>query len=117
MRMSSLRLSILVFCSGLGAVASTVLPMLSAKNGMTLYVFDADANGIPSCYAACALKWPPALAKTDETMGKDWSTVERRDGSLQWTYRDRPLYFYVGDKKTGDKTGDGIGGKWHIVSQ
>ena len=49
MRMSSLRLSILVFCSGLGAVASTVLPMLSAKNGMTLYVFDADANGIPSC--------------------------------------------------------------------
>ena len=50
-------------------------------------------------------------------MGKDWSTVKRRDGSLQWTYRDRPLYFYVGDKKTGDKTGDGIGGKWHIVSQ
>ena len=26
-------------------------------------------------------------------------------------------YFYAGDKKKGDKTGDGIGGVWHIVSE
>jgi predicted lipoprotein with Yx(FWY)xxD motif len=29
----------------------------------------------------------------------------------------RRLYFYSGDKKKGDKTGDGIGGVWHIVSE
>jgi hypothetical protein len=49
-------------------------------------------------------------------MGKDWATVKRKDGSLQWTYDGKPLYFYSTDKKKGDKTGDGIGGVWHIVS-
>jgi Secreted repeat of unknown function len=33
------------------------------------------------------------------------------------TYDGKPLYFYSGDKKKGDKTGDGIGGVWHIVSE
>ena len=28
-----------------------------------------------------------------------------------------PLYFYAGDKKNGDKTGDGKGGVWHVVAE
>ena len=43
--------------------------------------------------------------------------MKRKDGRLQSTYDGKPLYFYAGDKKKGDKTGDGIGGVWHIVSE
>jgi predicted lipoprotein with Yx(FWY)xxD motif len=27
----------------------------------------------------------------------------------------KPLYLFVGDQKTGDKTGDGVGGVWRVV--
>ena len=98
----------------LGAAAAT---MLTGQNGMTLYVFDKDVGDTPTCYDACAKRWPADAAKSGENMGKGWSTVKRNDGSLQWAYDGKPLYFYVGDKKKGDKTGDGVGGVWHVVSQ
>ena len=50
-------------------------------------------------------------------MEEGWATVKRKDGRVQSTYDGKPLYFYSGDKKKGDKTGDGIGGVWHIVSE
>jgi len=43
--------------------------------------------------------------------------VKRKDSSLQWAYDGKPLYFYAGEQKKGDKTGNGIGGIWHIVNQ
>ena len=30
-------------------------------------------------------------------------------------YKGKPLYTFVGDQKTGDKTGDGAGGAWQAV--
>ncbi len=101
------------FVMSLAASAATTL---TARNGMAVYVFDKDAAGTPTCYDDCTKKWPPYLAKSGETMGEGWATVKRKDGSLQWTYDGKPLYFYSGDKKKGDKTGDGIGGVWHIAS-
>ena len=88
---------------------------LAAANGMTLYVFDKDAGGLPSCYKDCAVMWPPALAKTGDKMGTGWTTVKRSDGAMQWVYDKHPLYFYSKDKKKGDKLGDGIGGVWHVA--
>ena len=41
--------------------------------------------------------------------------AERRAGNP--IYDGKPLYFDSGDKKKGEKTGDGIGGIWHIVSE
>ena len=102
------------FLVSLAASAATVL---TAKNGMTVYIFDNDAGGTPTCYADCGKKWPPYLAKGGGKMGEGWATVKRNDGRLQWTYDGKPLYFYSADKKKGDKAGDGIGGVWHIVSE
>ena len=102
------------FVMSLAASAATVL---TAKNGMTVYVFDKDEGGAPTCYDACGKTWPPYLAKTAGKMEEGWATVKRKDGRLQWTYDGKPLYFYSADKKKGDKTGDGIGGVWHIVSE
>jgi predicted lipoprotein with Yx(FWY)xxD motif len=106
------------------ALAFTFLPaqtygadMLAGKNGMTLYVFDKDQGGASSCYGDCAKQWPPYLAKKGEKMMKDWTMVKRKDGKLQWAYDGKPLYFYAGDKKKGDKAGDSLGGVWHVVAE
>lgn len=90
--------------------------MLTAANGMTLYTFDTDTGGVSSCYEACAANWPPYLGKSGETM-KGLTLVPRKDGAMQWAVDGRPLYFFVGDKKKGDKAGDGRGGVWHVVAQ
>ena len=91
--------------------------MLTAKNGMTLYVFDKDAGGMPTCYADCAKHWPPYLGKEGDAMMKDWTLVKRTDGSMQWAYDGKPLYFYKKDKKKGDMKGNGKDGAWHIVAE
>jgi predicted lipoprotein with Yx(FWY)xxD motif len=92
-----------------GAV-SALLPAsaatrLSASNGMTLYAYDKDTNGVPSCYDNCAKQWPPYLSTGAEKKGEGWATAKRKDGSLQWTYHNKPVYFYADDKKAGDANG------------
>ena len=101
----------------LTGAAADAAGMLQAKNGMTLYVFDKDNGGVSSCYDACAAKWPPYVAKGGEKKMKDWSMVKRKDGAEQWAYDGKPLYFYKGDVKKGDKTGDGLGGVWHVIAE
>ncbi len=103
-----------IIASGLAAQAAG---MLMGANGMTLYVFDKDKDGISSCYDACATKWPPYLGKAGDKMEKDWALTKRTDGAMQWTYDNKPLYFFEGDKKKGDKAGDAMGGIWHIIAE
>ena len=57
--------------------------MLTAKNSMTLYVFDKDTGGVPTCYDGCAKQWPPYLANGREKLGEGWAIVKRKDGSMQ----------------------------------
>jgi len=101
--------------------ATSALParaaVLSAENGMTVYVFDKDAGGASACYADCASMWPPYVAKGGAKKGEGWATSKRKDGAAQWTYDGKPLYFYSGDKKKGEVKGDGIGGVWHVVNE
>ena len=89
--------------------------MLAAENGMTLYVFDKDTGGTPTCYADCAAAWPAYAAKEGDAMKKDWTMVKRTDGTMQWAYDGKPLYFFAKDAKKGDKVGDGMGGVWHVI--
>ncbi len=91
--------------------------LLAAANGMTIYTYDNDTGGVSSCYDACAANWPPYLGKAGETAMKGQTLAPRRDGSMQWTQGGKPLYFFAGDKKKGDKAGDGRGGVWHTVAQ
>ena len=41
--------------------------VLTAQNGMTLYVFDKDQDYELSCYDKCAVNWPPYAGTADET--------------------------------------------------
>jgi predicted lipoprotein with Yx(FWY)xxD motif len=118
MKTTTLALSALLLTGSLGVVSyANAATTLTAQNGMTVYVFDKDVGGKPSCDADCAKTWPPYLSKTGEKMGEGWSEVKRTDGSSQWAYDGKPLYFYAPDKKKGDVQGDGIGGVWHIISE
>jgi predicted lipoprotein with Yx(FWY)xxD motif len=43
------------------------------------------------------------------------STISRADGITQITYNGVPLYFWKGDSKPGDKTGQNYNGLWFVV--
>jgi predicted lipoprotein with Yx(FWY)xxD motif len=92
--------------------------VLVNQAGMTLYVFDKDApaSGKSVCNAQCATNWPPLTASADAKPTGEWSVVSRDDGTKQWAYKGRPLYQWSKDQKPGDKSGDGIGGMWHVAN-
>ena len=107
----------LVFSALMISAVGAHAGVLTAKNGMTLYVFDKDKGGVSNCYGFCADFWPPYLGKTGGMMNRHWTLVKRKNGKMQWAYNRRPVYFYAADKKKGDMTGDGKEGIWHIVRQ
>jgi predicted lipoprotein with Yx(FWY)xxD motif len=89
---------------------------LAGDNGLTLYAYDTDTDGKSSCNGPCAAKWPPLAVAADAKPIGAYTIVTRDDGTKQWAYKGKPLYFYVTDKAPMDVTGDGVGGKWHIVA-
>jgi len=88
---------------------------LVGANLMTLYVFDKDKAGVSNCTGACAALWLPYTVAAGASMPANVTTIKRADGSMQYTYKGKPLYYYSSDKKAGDVLGDGIGGVWHLV--
>ncbi|MDE2396891.1 MAG: hypothetical protein KGM91_15765 [Burkholderiales bacterium] len=97
------------------APAMTQDGALVGANGMALYVFDRDAAGKSACNGPCAANWPPLAAAAYAPASGDWSVVTRDDGSRQWAYKGRPLYFWSRDKKAGERSGDGFNGVWHLA--
>lgn len=93
------------------------MSMLTGASGLTLYVFDADVvPGKSACNGPCAVKWPPLAAPSDAKPVGAYTVVTRNDGSLQWAYKGKPLYFFVNDKEPMDTAGDGVAGKWHVAT-
>jgi predicted lipoprotein with Yx(FWY)xxD motif len=84
---------------------------------MTLYTFDKDpGDGSKSvCVGQCAVAWPPFVAGAADANVAGFTKVKRDDGTLQWAYKGKPLYFWVKDQKPGDKTGDGFNNVWRVV--
>ncbi|PML79181.1 hypothetical protein [Enterovibrio norvegicus] len=88
-------------------------------NGRTLYTFSKDISGMSKCNDGCVAKWPPLLADQANNAlfsgEPDFSTIQRRDGSKQWTQNGQPLYRWIKDKKRGDISGAGIKGVWPLA--
>jgi len=109
-------------CSGMMSSMSSAPAKVSdgafvGANGMTLYTFDRDAagSGKSVCNGPCAQNWPPLMAQASDQSSGDWSVVTRDDGSRQWAYKGKPVYYWVKDTKPGDRTGDGLNGVWHTA--
>lgn len=103
-----------------GAIKTMKTPkgeILTDAKGMSLYTFDKDAAGVSNCSGDCAVKWPPVTAAAGAKADDELSLVARQDGSQQWAFKGKPLYFWKGDKKPGDVTGDGMGGVWHLAKE
>lgn len=104
------------------AVASTDLgEVLVDADGMTLYLFTPDSDGVSTCYDDCAAAWPPLTVEDEPAAGDGvdaglLGTTEREDGSLQVTYNDWPLYLWQGDQEPGDVTGQNVNDVWFVVS-
>ncbi len=89
--------------------------VLADNKGMTLYIFDKDVPGKSNCKGKCATAWPPVMAGASAKATGKLSIITRDDGSKQWADGKMALYGWFKDKKTGDVTGDGRGGVWHVV--
>jgi predicted lipoprotein with Yx(FWY)xxD motif len=91
--------------------------MLVGPNEMTLYTFDRDApgSGKSVCTGKCAVNWPPLPADAKASAKGDWAIIARDDGSRQWAYKGKPLYYWIKDQKPGDKTGDGVNNVWRVA--
>lgn len=124
--MRALSLTAWAFAGLLAAGCSTMEPAAPAKvsdgvfvgsNGMTLYTFDRDAagSGKSVCNGPCAQNWPPLMAAAGAAANGEWAVVTRDDGSKQWAYKGKPLYFWVKDQKAGDRTGDGVNNVWRLA--
>jgi predicted lipoprotein with Yx(FWY)xxD motif len=109
-------------CTNMAAPAAPAMlasGALVAPNGMTLYTFDKDAagSGKSTCNGPCAALWPPLTAgATDKPTGV-YTLVTRDDGTMQWAYKGKPVYFYKPDQKAGDRTGDNFRDVWHIIKE
>jgi predicted lipoprotein with Yx(FWY)xxD motif len=89
--------------------------MMVDHKGMTLYTFDKDTGGKSVCTGECAKHWPPFKAEAGAKAEGKWTVVQRDDGTMQWAYDGKPLYYYDDDKKAGDKTGDMKNQVWHVL--
>jgi predicted lipoprotein with Yx(FWY)xxD motif len=101
--------------------SSTLGDYLTGASVMTLYIFTADSPDTSSCSGTCATNWPALTVAPGTTIvpptgaTASFGTINRSDGTTQVTYNHWPLYYYAGDSKAGDTTGQGVGGKWFVA--
>ena len=113
---------------------------LTGKNGLALYTFDKDDINESVCYGtpdakplgSCEARWPVFYSADLSnlpagTIRSDFGTIDRnltkalKDDSgkviatKQTTYKGEPLYYWFKDAKSGDTTGDWVGGVWHLI--
>jgi predicted lipoprotein with Yx(FWY)xxD motif len=88
--------------------------VLTGPTGMTLYTHAGDNATTSTCTGGCATAWPPLVTTGPPTAGAgvtgQLGTLTRPDGTTQVTYGGLPLYYWQGDAKAGDTTGQGVNG-------
>jgi predicted lipoprotein with Yx(FWY)xxD motif len=115
-----------------GSASATIVDLGGSKlgqtlvdgQGRTLYLFEADKPGKSNCTGACTSAWPPYVSHGTPQAGAGVTgallgTSLRGDGAAQVTYHGHPLYYYGGDSRPGDTTGQGLdafGAKWYVLA-
>lgn len=90
----------------------------------TVYIFDADKGSGSHCSGACAVAWPPVIAKgaaaaSGQAMSADLGTTTRQGGVKQVTYKGHPLYYFIKDMDDADAYGQGshaFGSDWYVLA-
>lgn len=110
--------------AALAAGTSKFGGIITGAGGRSVYLFEKDKGTTSSCYGACAAAWPPVLVTGTPVAGTGVNssllgTAKRTDGSTQLTYGGFLLYYFTGDSKPGDVSGEGsqaFGAGWDLVS-
>lgn len=87
--------------------------------GMALYLFTQDSPGETTCFDECLAAWPALTGEATAGEGADEAklgSIEREDGTIQTTYDEWPLYYYVEDAESGDLKGQGLNDVWYVLS-
>ncbi|HEU5379415.1 MAG TPA: hypothetical protein VFV38_28665 [Ktedonobacteraceae bacterium] len=91
---------------------------LADAHGMALYTYDGDTAGAAksTCTGSCAESWPPysSGSTTEADLPADITIITRSDGSKQFAWKGKPLYYFISDTQAGQTTGDGING-FHLA--
>lgn len=95
--------------------------ILTNAQGMTVYYFKPDTPTTSACTGGCATAWPPLLlsgsgSPTSSATLPGTLTVATTGNGSQVEYNGHLLYTYSGDSAPGQTNGEGIGGKWFVVT-
>ena len=93
--------------------------ILVDSEGMTLYLFTQDSPGTSVCTGECLANWPALEGEPTAGAGVKedlLGSIEREDGTVQATYADWPLYYFVQDSESGDVTGQGVEDVWYVLA-
>jgi predicted lipoprotein with Yx(FWY)xxD motif len=106
-----------------GSASDNLGTYLVGPDGRTLYYFTRDVTpGVSACTGGCLEAWPPLLVGEGQSLvAGDGVTgtlaaAPQADGSMQATYRGRPLYYWQGDTEAGQATGQGVNDVWFVAS-
>jgi predicted lipoprotein with Yx(FWY)xxD motif len=106
------------------AQTSSLGRVLTDGHGRTLYLFEADKPNVSNLSAAGLSIWPP-FAATGKPQARSGAlaakigTITGANGKPQLTYDRHPLYYYVGDTKPGQTTGQALnqfGAEWYVLA-
>jgi predicted lipoprotein with Yx(FWY)xxD motif len=103
--------AVLVADSDLGQI-------LTDADGLTIYYFANDTEGVSNCDAGCLANWPPVPAEGTPTAGEgvtaELGTAEATDGTTMLTVNGFPAYYFAGDSAAGQTNGQGQGDVWFV---
>lgn len=107
-----------------GTASDDLGTYLVGPEGMTLYYFTRDiAPGASVCSGGCLEAWPPLLVEEGQQLAAGdgvtgtLAAFARDDGSMQATYRGRPLYHWQGDTAPGETNGQDVGNVWFVAQE
>jgi len=95
--------------------------ILTDAQGKTLYYFKPDTATTSACTSSCADNWPPLLATgsstpTSATPLPGKLTMQTTANGNQVEYNGHLLYTFAGDSGPGLTKGEGLFGKWFVVT-
>jgi predicted lipoprotein with Yx(FWY)xxD motif len=110
--------------SAIGVRSTALGRILVDAKGRTLYLFEADKTNVSNCTGPCLSIWPALTPngkpKADAgVLAAKIATTATTGGKRQVTYNGHPLYYYAGDQKAGDTTGQGLkqfGAAWYVLA-
>ena len=93
-------------------------------DGFALYLYKEDVQNAEASACTdedCTTDWIPLTTEGSPVAGEGaiqqlLGTITREDGRAQVTYNGWPLYLHAGDEKVGSTKGQGMEGKWFLVS-